>query len=108
MTTYPAWLSRMSAWMYVSIFCDSGSRLSEATFSTVFFLTSITANRKYSDVMSSVVVDPNGVKVRVKFGDSRSNRSRNIRLPHFVTNDNDDAGRQTLSQFKSAQLLIMS
>ena len=50
-----------------------------------------------SDVVSGVVVDPTGVKIPVKFGDSRSNRSRNIRLPHFATNDNDDdAGRRTL------------
>ena len=47
-----------------------------------------------SDVISGVVVDSTGVKVRVKFGDSRLNRSRDIRLPHFVTND--DAGRRTL------------
>ena len=41
-----------------------------------------------------MVVDPTGVKVPVKFGNSRSNHSRDIRLPHFVTNDdNDDAGR---------------
>ena len=35
------------------------------------------------------------MKARVKFGDSRSNPSRDIRLPHFLTNeddDNDDAG----------------
>ena len=38
----------------------------------------------HGDVISSVIVDPTGVKVRVKFGDSRSNRSRDIRLPHFV------------------------
>ena len=50
-----------------------------------------------SDVISGTVKDPTGVKV-VKFGDSRSNRSRDLRLPHFVTNscndddDNDDAG----------------
>ena len=47
-----------------------------------------------------VAVDPTGVKVFVKFGDSRSNRSRDIRLPHVVTNDvdndNDDAGRRTI------------
>ena len=49
-----------------------------------------------SDIISGVVVDPAGVKVRVKFGDSGSNRSRDIRLPHFVMND--DAGRQTLWQ----------
>ena len=42
--------------------------------------------------MSGVVVDPTGVKVRVHFSDSRPSRSRDIRLPHFVTNyDNDDA-----------------
>ena len=50
-----------------------------------------------SDVISGVVIDPTGVKVRVKFGDSRSNRSRDIRLPHFVMNDND-ASRRTLLQ----------
>ena len=31
-----------------------------------------------------MVVDPTGVKVHVKFGDSRSKRSRDIGLPHFV------------------------
>ena len=36
------------------------------------------------DVIFGVVVVATGVKVRVKFGDSRSNRSPNIRLPHFV------------------------
>ena len=43
----------------------------------------------YSDVISDVFVNPTGVEVRVKFGDA-------IRLPHFVTNDNGDAGRRTL------------
>ena len=43
-----------------------------------------------SDVISGEVIDPTGVKVRVKFGDSRSYRSRDIRLPHFMRNDNDD------------------
>ena len=38
----------------------------------------------HSDVISGVIVDPTGVKVRVKFVDSRSNRSRDIRLPHFA------------------------
>ena len=37
-----------------------------------------------SDVISGMVVDPTGVKARVKFDDSRSNRSRDIRLPYFV------------------------
>ena len=40
-------------------------------------------------------VDPTGMKIPVKFGDSRSNRSRDLPLPHFVTNnDDDDAGRR--------------
>ena len=45
-----------------------------------------------SDVISGVFVDPTSLKVRVKFGDSRSNHSRDIglRLPHFVTNDDND------------------
>ena len=32
------------------------------------------------------------MKVSVKFGGSRSNRSRHTRLPHFVMNDDDDTG----------------
>ena len=50
------------------------------------------------DAISSAVVDSTCVKVRVKFGDSKSNRFRDIRLPHFVTNDddNDDADRRTV------------
>ena len=47
---------------------------------------------KHGDVISGVVVNPTGVKVPVKFGDSRSKCSGEIQLPHFVTN-NDDAGR---------------
>ena len=50
-----------------------------------------------SDVISGVAVDPRSVKIHVKVGDSRSNRSRDVRLPHFVTNDdNDDVNRRTL------------
>ena len=37
-----------------------------------------------SDVISDAFVDPSDVKVRVKFGDPRSNRSPDMRLPHFV------------------------
>ena len=37
-----------------------------------------------SDVESGVVVDLTGVKFHVKLDDSRSNRSRDIQLPHFV------------------------
>ena len=47
------------------------------------------------DVMSSEVVDPTGVDVRAQDGDSRSNRSRDIRLPHFVTSGDDDVEGQT-------------
>ena len=41
-------------------------------------------------MISGVVIDPNGMDELVKFGDCRSNSSRDIRLPHFVT---DDGGR---------------
>ena len=40
-------------------------------------------------VICGVVVDPTGVDVHIKFVDSRSNRSRYIRLPHFVTDDDE-------------------
>ena len=49
--------------------------------------------------MSGADAELGGMDVHVKFGDSGSNRSRDIRLPHFVTDDErakDDAGRQTL------------
>ena len=48
-----------------------------------------------SDVIVGVAVEPTGMKVLVKYGNSKSNRSRYIRLPHSVTNDednDDDAG----------------
>ena len=46
-----------------------------------------------SDAISGAVVEPTGMKAHIKFGDSRSNRSQDIRLPpHFVTNNDDDAG----------------
>ena len=41
-----------------------------------------------SDLISCMAVQYVGVDVCVKFGDSRSNRSQDIRLPHFVTEDN--------------------
>ena len=52
----------------------------------------------HNDVIFGAVIDPTGVKVHVKFGDSESTRSRDIRLPHCVTNDDidNDAGRRTL------------
>ena len=39
-----------------------------------------------SDVISGADVGQVGMDVRVEFGYSRSNRSLDIRLPHFVTN----------------------
>ena len=43
-----------------------------------------------SDVVSGVAYRPIGVMVHAKFNDSRSNRSRDIRLPQFVTNVDDN------------------
>ena len=40
-----------------------------------------------SDVISGLVVELTGVDVRVKFGDSMSNGSRDIRAAHFVSNE---------------------
>ena len=41
-----------------------------------------------SDVVSGVVLDPNGMDVHVKIGDSRSNFPRDIRdAAHFVIDD---------------------
>ena len=79
------------------------SRLKPEMSCSAHFRTSITSDQK-SIVTSYPVwlyVDLMGVRVRVKFGDSRSNRSRDVRLPHFDTNDdyNDDADRRTLTAF---------
>ena len=52
-----------------------------------------------SDAISGVVVDPTGMDVRVKLGDSKSNRSRDIRLLHFLTDERtttNDASRRSL------------
>ena len=57
-------VSRITFWQYLTAFCSRP----EVT----------------SGVISGVVIDPTAVKVHVKFGDPRSNRSRDIRLPHFV------------------------
>ena len=51
-----------------------------------------------SDVISGVIIDPTVMKVLVKVDDSRLNVSRDIRLPHFVTNDDYDAGVSRSSQ----------
>ena len=58
-------------------FGDSSLKPSQASFSALF-RTSITS------VISGVVVDPTSVKVPVKFGDSRSNRSRDLRTTTTV------------------------
>ena len=42
-----------------------------------------------SDVISGANVGHVGVDAPVKFGNYKSNCSRDIRLPHFVTNDHD-------------------
>ena len=67
---------------------DSRLKPSEASFSVVL-QTSILPTFVGSDVISGVVVDRTGLKVPVQFVDSRSNRSSDKPLPHFVTNDND-------------------
>ena len=45
-----------------------------------------------SDVTSGMDVAQGGMNVHLKFGDFRSIRSRDIRLPHFVTKTPADAG----------------
>ena len=63
---------------------------SEAAFATVFF--AITSDRQLdSDVISSAFVEQGGTDVRVKL-----NRSRDMRLPHFVTDERTTDGRLTL------------
>ena len=44
---------------------------------------------KIDDAKCDVFVDPTGVKVKVNFGDSRSKYSRDVRLHHFVTNEDE-------------------
>ena len=44
-----------------------------------------------------VDVDQTGTDVRVKYGDSRSNRSRDIQAAHFVI---DDCGRRPWHEAK--------
>ena len=64
------------------------------------FVQYLIAFRSRLEVTSNVISGFNegqaGLDVPVKCGDSRSNRSRVIQLPHFVTNDDNDAGRRTL------------
>ena len=77
-------------------FGESRLKLSEASFWS-FSNVDDFRQEVNSDVISSEFVDTTCVKVRVVFGISRSNRSRDIRLTHFVaTNNDDDTGRRTL------------
>ena len=55
-------------------FGNSRLKPSETSFSAVF-RTSITFDRKQSDVISGMAEDPNSVRFVLKVGDSRSNRS---------------------------------
>ena len=64
------------------------NRSSEAAMSTVFhdnFWLEVV-----SDVMSGVDVEQVDVDVYIKFGDSRLNGSWDTRLPHFVTDDDNE------------------
>ena len=62
-------------------------RLANAIAITKQFLGDNVRPEVDSDVISGVDVKQVGLNVHAKFGDFRSNRSRDIRLPHFVTND---------------------
>ena len=59
---------------------------SEAALSTAFFRGDFRPE-VVSDVISGVNVGRFGLDVLVKFGDSNSNGASDIRLPHFMTND---------------------
>ena len=53
-----------------------------------------------NDIISSVTIEYVDVDVRAKFGDSRSNRSRDIRVAHFLMDDDE---RTTVTLAKNAQ-----
>ena len=70
----------MSVCMYVPILVILGRTRQSRHFRPFFDVDP----EVYSDVIS-------GMKAHVKlFDESRSNHYRDIRLPHFFTNDNDD------------------
>ena len=48
-----------------------------------------------------MVAEATGLKVPVKFGVSTSNSSRDMRLPHFVTNDDDTGVGRSLQKGKT-------
>ena len=59
-------------------FGDSMLKPSGASFSALVSNVDNFRPEVYSEVISGVLVDPTGVNVHAKFGDSRSNRSRDI------------------------------
>ena len=78
-------------------------KLSEA-FSAVFFeLRYLYRPQVADDVMTGVAVEQVGMNVHGKFGDYRSNRSQDIRLPLCVTNSHDhDAGHHIRAKHRKA------
>ena len=61
------------------------------------------------DIVSSAAVDEVGLDFGVKFGDSMSNRSRDILAAHFVTDDErttSEAGHAIRQEHHSAFCLI--
>ena len=75
----------------------TAAKPTDAAFSHVFLNFYNCQQEVVSDVISSTVVELTSVKIAVKLGGSWSNPSRDIQLPHFVTNDdNNDAGQRTL------------
>ena len=71
-------------------FCQKPSK---AAFSTVFRINF--RSEVECDVISGADVEQFSWDVRVKFDESGSNLSRDIRLPHFVTNDNAGVRRSS-------------
>ena len=58
-----------------------------------------------SDVISGAAVDHVGVDVHVKFGDSRSSSSQDIRVADFALNDRTNENDQSLSQ-RSKKIIL--
>ena len=72
---------------------DSLAGWTRFTYDFVQYLIAFFSRPKASsDVISGANVGQGGygTDVLVKLGKFRPNRSRDIRLPHFVANDNDD------------------
>ena len=67
-------------------------RLANATAITKQLLCDNVRLEVASDVISGVDVERGGMNVQVKFGDFRSNRSRDIRLPQMPINNDNDTG----------------